>query len=129
MTTYTFFAKTDIVVIDTDGEHADMDNPRGEIYGHAAYVVAEDEETGRRFQCHVKTARWEDRVRPQAEKMATALNARFKSMGKMPVAFERWEETDANYCSQAGREQEHAEFMAEKMADYASDIDFWPNGG
>ena len=60
-----------------------MDNPRGEIYGHAAYVVAE-EETGRRFQCHVKTAR---------------------------------------------REQEHAESMAEKMADYASDIDFWPNGG
>jgi hypothetical protein len=112
--TFTFFAMTDLVVIATDGEYADMDNPRGEIYGHAAFVVAEEVATGRRFRHHVKTARWEDRVRPQAEKMAAALTTRLGVMGKMPVAFERWKETYPAYgCEERDFDGEDAYDLAE----------------
>lgn len=94
-----FFAATDIVVIDTNPEMADYTNPRGEIYGHAAYVYAEDARGNRRRLC-CKTARLEEDCLPFVERMAAALNVRLAD-GKLPVAFDYWETARPAYGSDA----------------------------
>lgn len=99
MITNGFFAATDLVVIGTNPEMADYDNPRGEIIGYAAYVYA-DSVSGDRRRLFVKTAHWESEVLPQAERMAAALNARLAA-GRLPVAFDRWDEARPAYGSDA----------------------------
>lgn len=106
MTPTNFFAATDLVVIGINSEMADYDNPRGEIIGHAAYVYA-DSEHGDRRRFFVKTDRFESEVLPQAERLAAALNARLAA-GRLPVGFDRWEETRPGYGSDAW--QEYGEF-------------------
>lgn len=99
MTPISFFAATDLVIVDVNPEMADYTNPRGEILGYAAYVYA-DSESGDRRRFFVKTSRWESEVLPQAERLAAALNARLAS-GRLPVAFDRWEEARPAYGSDA----------------------------
>ena len=112
---FIFFARTDLTVLGEDPENADMSNPRGEIVGYASYVVAEEVNSGRRFLHFVKTGRWEDTTLAPAEKLASALTNRLANLGKLPVAFDRWEETFARYGSPAGQDQEHEEAIAERM--------------
>jgi hypothetical protein len=95
----TFFARTDIVVIGANPENADYTNPRGEIHGYAALVVAESAQGDRRELC-VGSDRLESNVLPQAEAMAAALCARLAS-GRLPVAFERWRAGRPGYGSEA----------------------------
>lgn len=97
-----FFASSDVVVIGNNYEMADYDNPRGELYGYATYVVAEDE-WGHRCRLYVETlpsAYGERRAMERAERMKQALIARLQS-GRLPVAFDRWEPMTPAYGSHA----------------------------
>lgn len=97
-----FFASSDIVVIDHNPEMADYDNPRGELYGYAAYVVAEDE-FGHRCRLYVETlpcGYGERRAMESADRVARALIARLQT-GRLPVAFDRWETISPAYGSHA----------------------------
>ncbi len=94
-----FFAHTDVVVIGTNPEAADYDNPRGSEFGYSAYAVAEDK-NGNRCRLHVATSRFEDDVLPQAERLAAALNARL-ALGKLPVGFGSWSADRPAYGSEA----------------------------
>lgn len=53
-----FFARTDIVVTGSNPENADYTNPRGHIFGFAAYVVA-DSERGDRRELYITTSQIE----------------------------------------------------------------------
>jgi hypothetical protein len=94
-----FTAYTDIVIIGQDAEMADYSNPRGYIYGFAAYVCAASERGDTRIK-HVVTARWEAEAMAKAEAQAAALNARL-ALGKLPVGFDSWEAGRAVYGSEA----------------------------
>ncbi len=95
-----FGVRTDIVVIGTDPEAADYDNPKGHIFGFSSYVVLSDEEGNTRL-LHVATASCENEVTAPADKLATALEARWKNLGKLPVRFGEWSEGRPRYASAA----------------------------
>jgi hypothetical protein len=99
MTPTIFFAATDLVVLGSNPENADVSNPHGDIFGHSAYVVAEDAQ-GNRVRTFLKTAPWESDVLPAAERMAAALMVRLGN-GKLPINFESWTETRPAYGSDA----------------------------
>lgn len=101
-----FLATSDIVVIGTDPEMADVDNPRGNIHGIAGYVVAEDKD-GNRKRWHVLTLhhRREREVLEQCEKLVVALTNRL-AQGKNPVAFDHWQDTFPAYGSAAYSEED-----------------------
>lgn len=95
-----FHAQTDIVVIGHNAEMADYDNPRGELYGFAGYVIAESPE-GDRWAWHVATQRHDERaLLQQCERLAAALTARL-ARGLHPVGFAGWPETRPCYGSPA----------------------------
>jgi len=94
-----FFARTDIVVVGSHPEMADFSNPRGHLYGFSAYVVA-DSESGDRRELYITTSRDERECLAGAEAVAAALNARL-ALGKLPVAFGRWQEGRPAYGSDA----------------------------
>jgi hypothetical protein len=94
-----FTAYTDIVVIGQNPEMADYSNPRGYIYGFAAYVCAVSERGDTRVS-HVGTDRWEAAAVAKAEAQAAALNARL-ALGKLPVGFDSWKAGRAVYGSEA----------------------------
>lgn len=106
-----FGVRTDIVVIGTDPEAADYDNPNGHIFGFASYVMLSDEEGNTRL-LHVATASEENEVTAPANKLAAALEARWNNLGKLPVRFEEWSEGRPRYASAAyiayGQEEDRA---------------------
>jgi hypothetical protein len=99
MTPINFFAATDLAVIDVNPEFADYSNPRGEIVGHAAYVYAESARGDRR-RVYVTSALLERDALEPADRLARALNNRLAA-GKLPVAFDRWEDARPAYGSDA----------------------------
>jgi len=106
---WTFDVRADLVVVGTNPEMADYDNPRGELHGEALYLQAANERGDRR-ELFVKTVAGGD-LRHQmavAQRQADALNAR-AAAGKLPVAFERWQEARPVYGSDA--------YLAYGMAD------------
>lgn len=118
-----FFPSSDVVVTGHNYEMADYDNPRGELYGYATYVVAEDER-GHRRRLYVETlpcAYGQDRAMERADRMALALIARLQS-GRLPVAFDRWETISSAYGSDAyieeGGEDELIEWERSMEEDY-----------
>jgi hypothetical protein len=100
MNNVTFYAVSDIVVIGCDVEFSDIENPRGEIYGSAAYVCAENERGDTRL-LHVATERWDSVALAKAEKVAAALTARLERLGKLPVGFDSWAAGRPVYGSEA----------------------------
>lgn len=94
-----FFAATDLVVLDSDPEFADLDNPRGERVGYAAYVYAQDA-SGYRRRLYIGSNYMESQVLEPAQRQARALQAR-RAQGRLPVAFDRWEEARPAYGSPA----------------------------
>jgi hypothetical protein len=94
-----FYASTEIVIIGQNPEMADYDNPRGYQYGHASYIYAKDARGSRR-RLFVRTESTEQESLEPAVRMSKALNARLKA-GKLPVAFDRWEEYHPAYGSEA----------------------------
>lgn len=111
-----FFAATDLVIVGQNPEMADYDNPRGDIIGSAAYVYAEDAK-GYRVCQHVATG-WEEEVLEKAEKLASALNNRLAA-GKLPVAFNTWQEARPAYGSDAFVEtnQGYEDYLEERMTE------------
>lgn len=99
MTPIQFFASSDLVIVGSNPEMADYDNPRGHLFGEAAYVVAQDERGNRRC-LHIKTDRSRNVAMEAAEAVAAALNARL-AMGKLPVGFSGWREDRPAYGSDA----------------------------
>jgi hypothetical protein len=95
----TFFPMSDIVVVGQNDECADYDNPRGELFGMAVFICAEDKD-GNRVRLHVGTETFRDKVHADAEKLTMALLARLAN-GKLPVAFDRWVPTFPAYGSAA----------------------------
>jgi hypothetical protein len=96
---YSFDAVSDIVVIGTDAEAADYDNPRGELYGIASYVRAIDEQGNTKI-LYVATGQESDVV-AKAQTLADRLNARLANFGKLPIGFDKWEDGRPVYGSDA----------------------------
>lgn len=105
MTPIEFFAATDIVVTGTNPENADIDNPRGEIYGYAGYVVAQAA-NGERRRLRVCTKDRDDDALQAAQRTADALTRRLNDLKRLPVAFDRWQPYHAAYGSDAHDESE-----------------------
>lgn len=95
-----FFAASDVTIIGYNPEMADFDHPRGERFGYAAYVYAEDD-LGNRRRKWVSTGYQDSAVIERAERVAKALQTRFDDLGKPPVAFQAWEEARPAYGSPA----------------------------
>ena len=93
-----FFAGTDLVVVGTNSEIADICNPRGEVIRSASFVYAEDIK-GYRVRLYVETD-WETKAIAAAENLAACLNARL-ALGKLPVGFAHWHEARPCYGSTA----------------------------
>ena len=115
MQSYIFFASSDIVVVGTNPEMADIDNPRGNLFGEAWYVYAEN--------CHGDRYRFYMGIdkQIQSENMANALTERLAA-GKLPVAFDRWEQTRPSYGSDAyieyGQDDDIAMEAKEQYGEY-----------
>src|SRR4051812_5130372 len=96
----TFDVRDDVVVVGVNPEMADYDNPEGNLFGVAYYVVATNEAGDRR--CHfVGSERWAGGpVAAQAARLAAALTAR-AAKGSMPVGFAAWADDRPAYGSDA----------------------------
>jgi hypothetical protein len=113
-----FTAYADIVVIGQDSEMADYSNPRGYIYGFAAYVCAVSESGDTRVKS-VAVDRSEADAVAKAEAQAAALNARL-ALGKLPVGFDSWEAGRAVYGSEAYQAYGQADDLAwERSEEFA----------
>lgn len=115
-----FDTYTDIVVIGSNPEMADYDNPRGHVYGFAAYVRAVSEHGDTRV-LHVATERCERDALAAAEVLAERLNARLHNLGKLPVAFDTWQEGRAVYGSDAYVEYGQADDVALEARELADE--------
>ena len=93
-----FFASSDVVVIDRDPEMADYSNPRGEIHGFASFVYAEDVH-GNRRRLWVHSSRIEKEAMQLAESLALSLQVRLNSLGKLPVGWDNWQDARPAYGS------------------------------
>lgn len=111
-----YTACTDLIIVGQNSEMADISNPNGNIFGHAAYVIAEDAR-GARKALFVGKHRWEDEVLPKAEVLAVALNAR-AAAGKFPIRFADWKDSAPCYGSEeyVSSDQEY-EYAAQERAD------------
>lgn len=94
-----FYANTDLVLIGTNPELSNFDNPRGEIYGWQSYVTAEAS-NGARTRVAVRYSDREIEALQPAVRLADALNARLK-LGRLPVGFRFWERVRPVYGSEA----------------------------
>lgn len=109
MKAYRYFgAHADIVVTGQNPEAADYDNPRGDIYGFASYVVASNDYGDTRL-LHVATAHLERDALAPAQALADALTVRLNALGKLPVGFDSWQQGRAIYGSDAYMEYGQAE--------------------
>jgi len=96
-----FHAGSDVVVVGSNSELADIDNPRGDIFGFTAYVVAFNEYGDTRLSPSIGTFPSDRAAVEAAEKQAAALQSRYDNLGKLPVGFDRWAEGRAIYGSEA----------------------------
>jgi hypothetical protein len=113
-----FTSYADIVIIGQDSEMADYSNPRGYIYGFAAYVCAVSNCGDTRIK-HIVTARWEADAIEKADAQVAALNARLL-LGKLPVGFDSWEAGRAVYGSEAYQAYGQADDLAlERSEEFA----------
>lgn len=97
-----FFPHSDIVVVGHNPEMADANNPRGERYGQAHYVYAEDKD-GNRLRKLVTTSEsrhTDTNAAQKAKATADALTIRLQS-GKLPTGLSTWSETHPAYGSSA----------------------------
>jgi hypothetical protein len=105
-----FSIASEPVVVGSNPEMADMDNPRGYVFGESVCIVAENDK-GYRKVFHFGTARWAGNVTAAAEKQVEAMNARAKYLHLLPVGFAQWPEcrpcygSDA-YCAEGIEEQD-----------------------
>lgn len=94
------FARVDITVIGHNNELADLDNPRGEVYGYRADLIAEAPD-GSRWVYNVRswTARHQGDCAPAARKQAERLNNLLGEGFSLNPA--RWNATEPCYGTEA----------------------------
>lgn len=97
-----FEAASSWVIVGSNPEMADMDNPRGEIIG-LSYAVRARNEHGDTWERHVVTGRIgeETALYTKAERLAVALQARLERLGKLPVDAAQWQPGRTVYGSGA----------------------------
>jgi hypothetical protein len=98
----TFAVQSDIVIVGSNPEMADMSNPRGDVFGLAFYVVASNA-FGDTKVFPVGTARttYDGSLEEmKATDLAARLTARADG-GKLPVGFAAWQDGRAVYGSDA----------------------------
>lgn len=88
-----FFTRSFTVVVGNNPEAADMDNPRGDIFGEAIAIYASNPHGDTRYLTVKMSIE-------AAERQVTALQAR-AATGRLPVAFDRWAEGRPVYGSDA----------------------------
>lgn len=96
-----FLGSSDVVIIGSNPEMADYDNPQGHIYGFAPYVRIANEYGDTFVSSAGDACRCEREANEKAERMATALHSRWVNLGKLPVGFEKWQQGRAVYGSDA----------------------------
>ena len=96
-----FVAGTDVVVMGTNPENADITNPRGEYYGFAPFVRVSNEYGDCFMTSAGNTSRDEIEARQKAEQLSNALRTRWEVLGKLPVRFAEWTPTRPVYGSDA----------------------------
>ena len=113
--TYDFAVRSDVVVVDTNPEMADVSNPRGEIYGEAYYIVGTAEDGSRiahRVSATTSYGRVLTEVTPdRLMRLAERLNEERPALNP-----DLWDDIDPAYGSEAyirgGYEQAYADMEA-----------------
>jgi hypothetical protein len=108
---WSFSTRSDLVIVGTNPEMADIDNPRGAIFGLLWYVVASNEYGDTRELCVVSSTASSD-TKATAEALATRLGARLLNLRKLPVGFALWPEGRPVYGSDAYVEYGQADDLA-----------------
>lgn len=90
------------VVIGTNPEMADYDNPRGHIFG-LSYAVRARNEHGDTWEKPVATGSLHEdaELAAKAERLAQALQTRLDRLGKLPVDAAQWQPGRAVYGTDA----------------------------
>lgn len=102
MQAYIFEPVSQWVVVGSNPEMADIDNPRGHIFG-LSYAVRARNERGDTWELPVATGSLHDDavLAERTTRVATALQARLDRLGKLPVGFAQWQQGRAVYGSEA----------------------------
>jgi hypothetical protein len=108
---WSFTTRGDIVVVGTNPEMADVDNPRGYRYGVRWHVVASNEH-GDTKELAVVSSTVNADTQAVAEALATRLGARLLNLGKLPVGFTYWTDGRPVYGSDAYVEYGQADDLA-----------------
>lgn len=118
-----FDVTSDLVVLGTDPEMADISNPRGEIVG-LAYAVRARNEHGDTWERHVVTGRIgeEAELYAKTERLALALQARLDRLGKLPVDAVQWRQGRAVYGTAAYVEYGSDEELAWERREAAEEM-------
>ena len=106
---WSFTTRSDLVVVGTNPEAADVTNPRGEIFGLLWYVQGSNEH-GDTAELAVISATEPSAI--AAVKLATRLNARVTDLKRLPVGFDLWPEGRPIYGSDAYVEYGQADDVA-----------------
>jgi hypothetical protein len=93
-----FYPQSNLCVVGSNPEMADIDNPRGDIIREVWYIVAANENGDTRESGSFGDHEWS---RVDAEKTAVALSIRSQSLGKLPVGFDDWRDGRPQYGSSA----------------------------
>jgi hypothetical protein len=96
-----YVAVSGIVVTGSNPENADFDNPRGEEFGLASYVIAEWADGSRRRSPSVAVDANEQVAMAPAERLAAALNARLANYTKAHPQIAAWGWEQPGYGSDA----------------------------
>jgi hypothetical protein len=95
-----FFLRSDVVVIGSNPESADMDNPRGSLFGYAVYVVAEASNGERMAHDHTFTASREKDALARGEALLARIQAAVFGHGR-DIDPACWTPCEAAYGSNA----------------------------
>lgn len=93
------FPQTDVVVIGTNPENADYNNPTGAIFGFCAYVIAEAPDGSRWQYVETRTRRLEHDAYAAVQALVNAANARISQGGVLTPEY--WVPARPGYGSEA----------------------------
>lgn len=91
--------RTDVVIIGSNPEMADYDNPKGHIYGFKGYILAVADDGSQWVFEHTHTRRYEIDVLARLNTFANKVQQHLNKGGKLDPR--RWRETRPAYGSDA----------------------------
>lgn len=96
-----FEGACDLVVMHCNPEMADVNNPRGEVYGYRPFVFVTDYIGNRKTMYTGPATRDDGAALKDAEYVAKCLQARWNNYRKLPIRFCDWQDTRPAYGSPA----------------------------